>query len=345
MDLAEIGGGEVFAKYLALSSKNYANVPLKSKYDSALDYYAADGAGNWGNELFHYCTIDILKSITQNKQLRFSDVRFLNDTTEFMDAVRLLKLIIKKQKNLMDDELYHILNDEDMLNNLDNYFQRYSFKRPINDKIDIDSISPICRVYTCSFSMHGDILPMWTYYANGAGGVSICFEELEHHMKLDEKVKLFFGKVWYYEEDKKQCIEELLKDICALFPQIPDKRYRKDMLQRLMISATNSMRIFMKNEKYSPEDEYRAVLIVPEEIIKNNQLPKGCVSGHFNRGNTIIPFIDVPFDQESISDVIVGPGIKDKFALVKMGLDDCFLQQNLNNIDVFESDIPMRKYY
>lgn len=344
MDLTEMGGTEVYVKYLALSSKNYANVLIKSKYNSSLEYYAIDGPGNWGNKLFHYCTIDTLKSIMQNKQLRFSDVRFLNDTTEFMDAIRLLRLTIKEQKDFIDDELYNILTDEDILDNLENYFQRYSFKRPVSDGIDIDSISPICRVYTCSFSMHGDLLPMWTYYANGAGGVSICFEELEHHMKLDDKVKLLFGKVWYHEEDKKQCIEALLKDIRELFPQIPDKKYRKDMLQRLMISAMNSMRIFMKNENYSPEEEYRAVLIVPEESISKTQLPKGFGSGHFNRGNTIIPYIDVPFALESISDIVVGPGINEEFSLVKMGLQDWLLQLKLNNISIYKSAIPMRKY-
>ena len=42
---------------------------------------------------FHYCSIDTLKTIVQNKQLRFTDVQYLKDTTEFMNAIYLLKQV------------------------------------------------------------------------------------------------------------------------------------------------------------------------------------------------------------------------------------------------------------
>ena len=39
------------------------------------------------------------------------------------------------------------------------------------------------------------------------------------------------------------------------------------MVQEVLISTINNMRVFMKHEKYKTEEEYRAVLIVPEEIM------------------------------------------------------------------------------
>ena len=287
MDIEKMGGSIAYAKYIALASKNYTLAPLNNKYKTILDYYRTDGAANWGYELSHYCSIKTLKSITQNKQLRFTDVRYLNDTTEFKHAIRLLKLVIKEQENFIDEELYNILIDGDIFTKLEEYSQRYPFYPPINDKREVDSIKPICTVYTCSLSMHGDLPNMWNDYANGGDGVSISFRELERHMKPEEKVKIIFGKVWYCEEDKKQCIEALLKDICGLFPLIPDESCRKDMIQTVLISTMNHMRIFMKDKEYSLEDEYRAVLIVPEEMIRNSQLPERFDNGISDEGKPL----------------------------------------------------------
>ncbi len=346
MDRAKMGGNGVLGKYLALTSKNYTNTPIKSLYKSTFGYFTVDGPGNWGAELFHYCTIDVLKSITREKKLRFSDIHFLNDTTEFIESIRLLKVIIEKQKDSMNEELYNILTDKDILDSLQDYHQRYSFYPPISDERTIDSIKPICKVYTCSFCMDMDLLPMWNYYAHGAGGVSINFSELERHMKVgkDKNVKLIWGKVWYKESDKRLCIEALLKDISGLFLLVPDKEYRNDMIKTAFISAMNNMRIFMKNENFSTEKEYRAVLIVPEEVVRNKQIPKEYNVGHFNRGNIIIPYIDVPFAAECIKYIIVGSGMAGDFSLIKLGLEDWLLQQDLADIDIYQSNVPMRKY-
>lgn len=342
MDITTMGGSDTYAKYLALTSKDYTRVVIKN--NPILDYYKIKGSANWGNELFHYCTIDILKSITKEKRLRFSDVRFLNDKTEFKDAIRLLKVVIKNQKKSIDKELYNILADDKIMNGLEDYFQRYPFKKPINNNNDMDSVKPVCRVYTCSFSMSGDLLPMWNYYAHGSKGVSVKFTKLEQCIKTDETIKIIWGKVLYKEEVKQQCIEELLNDIRKLFLLIPDKKCRKDMVQTVVVAAMNNMRIFMKDENYLTEDEYRAVLIVPDEIIKNNQLPKEYDKGHFNRGNIIIPYIDIPFTSKSIRSIIVSSDVMGDFSLIKLGLEDWLSHQNLNGISIHQSNIPMRKY-
>lgn len=333
MNIKKMGGSAVYAKYIAFATKDYTVAPHKEKYNTIIDYYKIDGPANWGNNLFHYCPIDALKSITQNKQLRFTDVQYLADTTEFMHAIDLLKTVIKEQKNSINEELDNILEDEEIFKQLENYSQRYPFYQPINDVMDIDSIKPICKVHTCSLSLHGNLPNMWKRYAEEGNGVSIGFKKLKRHMRSEEKVKIIFGKVWYYDEDKKQCIEALLNDVCELFSLIPDKKCRKDMVQTVLISAMNNMRIFMKNVKYLPEDEYRAVLVVPKEIIYNNQLPEGYTKGVDNGK----PFIDVPFASESISHILVGPEIKTEFSLMKIGLEDWFLKQNLNNINIYSS--------
>lgn len=341
MDIAKMGGAEIYAKYLALMKRSYLLTPFSNKHKSALDYYAVDGAANWGHDIFHYCRKNILEDIINSKRLRFSDIRFLNDTTEFEEAVRILRIAVERKKSFMDKELYDVLTDKDVLSEIKSYFQRYPFYPPINKNRDIDSVKPVCNVYTCSFSMDGDLLPMWNYYAQGIDGISINFTELKDHMESNEKIKIVMGKVWYTEDDKIQCIDALLKDITALFSEIPDKKSKEEMVQEVLISTINNMRVFMKHEKYKTEEEYRAVLIVPEEVIDNNRLPDGYTQGS-KQGNTNKPYIDVPFDLESITNIIVNP--YGDFDSINTDLEDWLQKQNLSDIRIWKSNIPMRKY-
>lgn len=342
MDIEKMGSVDIFAKYLALMHRSYLLTPFSNIHKSSLDYYSVDGAANWGHDIFHYCQLNILKTITKNKQLRFSDIRFLNDTTEFEEAVRILRVAVERKKASMGKELYDILTDKDVLDEIKSYSQRYPFYPPINKNRDIDSIKPICRVYTCSFSMKGDLRPMWNYYAQVKNGVSINFTELKDHMKATEKVKIVWGKVWYTEEDKRQCVEALLEDIIELFSEIPDKKCKEDMVLEVLIRVINNMRVFIKHESFETEKEYRAVLIVPEEVINNNELPNGYTKDTFKRENTNVPCIDVPIDLESITNIIVNPD--GDFDSINADLEDWLQKQNLNGIRIWKSNIPMRKY-
>ena len=190
--------------------------------------------------------------------------------------------------------------------------------------------------------MDGDLLSMWNYYAHRDEGVSINFTELEDHIQANEKVKIAWGKVWYTEEDKSQCIEAFLEDVATLFSEIPDKKCREEMVQEVLISTINNMRVFMKHEKYKTEEEYRATLIAPEEVINKNELPVGYKQGPFKRENTDIPCIDIPFDLEDISNIIVNP--YGDFDSINADLEDWLQKQNLCDIRIWRSNIPMRKY-
>lgn len=342
MDIAKMGGGEVYAKYLALMNWSYLLTPFSNKHKSALDYYSVDGAANWGHDIFHYCHKNTLKDIISSKKLRFGDVRFLNDTTEFEEAIRILKIAVERKKASMEKELYDILTDKDVLNEIKNYSQRCPFYPPINKNRDIDGVKPICKVYTCSFSMNGDLRPMWIDYAQKDNGISINFTELEDHMKTTENVKIIWGKVWYTEEDKNQCAYALLEDIIELFSEIPDKTCRKDMVIEVLTCVINNMRVFLKHESFEAEKEYRAALIVPEEVINNNELPDGYTQGISKEENTDKPYIDVPFDLESITNIIVNP--YGDFDSINAELEDWLREQNLNDIEIWRSNIPMRKY-
>ena len=343
MDFEKMGGVSTYLKWVNLVSKDYTSAPLNCKYKTPLDYYATDGPGNWEHGLSHYCSMETLKSIIQNRDLRFTFVRDLEDSTEFRNAIKLLKKVIKEQRKEMSKELYDIVSDKEMFEKLREDIQRYPFYPPINDKGDIDSVKPTCKVYTCSMSLHGDLKKMWKKYATERdNGVSVEFSQIKQNMGSDDRVKLIFGKVWYNNRDKKICINALLKDIYEIFPLIPDEECRKDMVQAILISAMNHMRIFMKKRRFKFEDEYRGVLIIPEEIINEKCMPKGYIIDKSSvKENGDVLHIDVPLNIECIKEILVRKDNNNNLLISnkKEDLDKWLLQQGLKNIRIHASKV------
>lgn len=126
--------------------------------------YAPDGIEN--HPLYHYCSIDTLASILSNKSLRFSDVRFLNDTTEFQEAVSFYLSYIREHKAEYSEEFISLISHEDFIQKLRNYEQHYYLKNSKDQPVNGEP----CITYTCSFCLDGDSLPMWNYYADSGSG-------------------------------------------------------------------------------------------------------------------------------------------------------------------------------
>ncbi len=62
------------------SDESFLNTLYKEQ--TIIEMYAPDGFANKATGICHYCTVDTLKAILNKECLRFSDVRFLNDSTE-----------------------------------------------------------------------------------------------------------------------------------------------------------------------------------------------------------------------------------------------------------------------
>ena len=341
--------GNIFALSSNISENTYDLAPVP-KTDNILDYYRSNGAATWGDSIFHYCSLDTCRNIIEHKKLRFSDVRFLNDTTEFQEVVRLVKIVLKEYRKNLGKELYQYLSDKELLTNLENYHQNYSRHLLRKQKGDVKDSDIKYSVYTCSFSMNQDLLSMWNYYADNAGGVNIRFSNADFLFipkGIEDRINFLTGKVWYQEEEKKKCIVALLDDIKNLhneFGDDIDHEQKKRLIQRPFANAINNMRIFMKDENFYMEEEYRIAMIIDRQLLADKPMPNHYVAGHFRRGNVFIPYIDVPFQSERMEHIKVAPTLKNEFPMIKLGLEDLLFQNNLANIDISYSEIPMRKY-
>lgn len=193
------------------------------------------------------------------------------------------------------------------------------------------------------------------YYAKQSAGISILFHNAwtifsetdklhEKRMtKLDNGVVLRHEKVLYQDEDKKECIKELLEMAYDIFKQT-DGEYNQQILKSLK-TAINNMRCFFKNKYFYDEKEYRITLNIPEEILQSDDGTSLIQNkGFFERGNVLIPYMDCKFDMKSIKEIILNPYIQQRNSTMELSIKELLQTKGQGQIDIFLSGIPVRKY-
>lgn len=344
---------EIYAKCMGISMKNSLRAPYNGQECSKL--YSPGGYESSASHICHYCSSTVLKAIVEGECLRFSDVRFLNDSTEFQEILEWIKSIIS-QNEYMDEFRKLILESEEM-KELESYKQLYVQKSKKTGEYE----QKVYRTYTCSFSEDEDSLNMWNYYATSEDGVSVIFDHagklFNGSLHADVNIQSAFengihmqrGLVLYQISDKKNCIAALLNELQEIYQEVQSKidEY-KNLILWSFKEAVNNMRCFFKNDNFAEEKEYRIVLKVPEEIIlnyKKNKNEDDIVDvGQFKRGNVLIPYIDYKIHLESIKEIVLNPYIKDEKSMFGLGIKELLWRKKLEQVSIQHSTIPMRKY-
>ena len=340
----------ILAKCLGISQSHYLNAPYKNA--SISDLFGVNGIENKAVEICHYCTIDTLYSILKKECLRFTDVRFLNDSTEFVEIIPLIKIVLNTGG--YDQSFKNFILESNVLNELEDYKQPYIGISPKTHEYRELSY----RTYTCSFSTNSDSLNMWNYYAT-TSGINIVFDfawnmirgsektDTNTINKLNNDILLYRGVVLYDLEDKKKCIVELLNQLSAVYMEA---KTELDEYGNLILSAfkesINHMRCFFKNEFFSGEGEYRIVIKIPDYLLIEDNY-KNCTNikerGFFRRGNVLIPYIDYELRKSSIKRITLNP-YNGKNSMFELGIRELLWSYQLQDIEVTYSNIPIRKY-
>lgn len=82
----------IIAECMGIAMSHFLNTSYKEQ--TIIEMYAPDGFANKATGICHYCTVDTLKAILNKECLRFSDVRFLNDSTEFVEILLWIENVI-----------------------------------------------------------------------------------------------------------------------------------------------------------------------------------------------------------------------------------------------------------
>ena len=340
----------ISAQCQKIAMSHFLNSPYKEQDIKKI--YAVDGFANKASKICHYCTINTLKNILDKECLRFSDVRFLNDSTEFVEIIPLIKSVLSEKG--YTSKFKKLILESAQMKELKEYRQSYVGVSKDTHQYE----EKVYRTYTCSFSTERDSLSMWNYYAADGDGVNVLFDhswnmfegsektEVNIGEKLKNGIIIYRGLVIYEDNDKKKCLREMLNRLQDLYREVEDdiEKYKEWILFAFKHSV-NHMRCFFKNKNFECENEYRIVLKIPEELLMTRECNDDIVEkGQFKRGNILIPYIDYKFKKESIKQITLNPYIKEENNIFKLSVEEILWHSQMTNVKIVNSKIPIRKY-
>lgn len=207
---------EVFASCLALSHCHFLDTPYEGDPFS-------DELNSGASNVCHYCTIDTLLSIIEKQCLRFTDVRFLNDSTEFLEIIPLIEHVLTNGNYSSSFKQFFL--QPSIIEDLKSYRQSYS----AISNVDQTYKDMPYRTYTCSLSKNCDSLNMWNYYATSSAGVNIGFDfawnmfegsnsyKTNTGKRLSGDIWLSRGLVIYNNFDKEKCVIKFLDHLFNVY--------------------------------------------------------------------------------------------------------------------------------
>lgn len=216
------------------------------------------------------------------------------------------------------------------------------------------------RTYTCSLSKNCDSLNMWNYYATSSAGVNIGFDfawnmfegsnsyKTNTGKRLSGDIWLSRGLVIYNNFDKEKCVIKFLDHLFNVYSNLLQlnllDKYRALLVQSFK-EPINNMRCFFKNSHFDGEQEYRIVLKIPEETLRSPKSnPNIADVSFFRRGKALVPYVDYKFKKSSISQIVMNPYNCEDSSMMELGIQELLTMNNLDNVKIYHSNIPLRRY-
>jgi hypothetical protein len=246
--------------------------------------------------LWHYTDAAGLLGIIRSSQLRFGDVRFLNDQTEQVYAERLLKDVVATAS--LPDKHGVLASAVEA----------------------VDSASHPVRLYIASFSETKESISQWQRYGADGAGYCIGFEApiLDSMFASDISRK----KMRYKQTVQKQLLKKKLQgaseeqeDWAAVDPTYLS--FQATIRSMRLAGELDDVMLQIKNPFFADEREWRYVLMVDE----NAKLPWKAIEEFVQRGAYVKPFVGLPAKgtvgaaRLPVTTVVCGPKLSPHVAL------------------------------
>jgi len=184
-------------------------------------------------KLYHYTDAHALKSILETGQIWLTDIRYLNDSNEYIEGERIIQNVFREKAQARADAI-----SDEVLRRLDTVLKSSA------------------RSYTLigSFSRGCDLLSQWRGYCPLEGGYSLEFDTATlktFGMPLQECV--------YDENHKRQVASTLFDLACSTVAS-----GERSGLDRLYLTLWSNIAKF-KNAGFAEENEVRAVVFQREQ--------------------------------------------------------------------------------
>lgn len=266
----------------------------------------------YSGEMYHYTSADIFPLILLENgiKIRFTDYRFLNDTSEGEEFPSIFQSQLERLYNSgkINEEFY-------------------------NEACKLSVDKNPSRLFVACFSENRDSLPMWNYYLKNGKyeGYSLGFD----FSNINQMNNISVLKVIYDDKTKNDIIESMIMKAAE------NKELSVSQQCKELIESAFQLSLLMKKQCFCHEKEIRLVLNYSEN--ENNSKYK-CEKIHYcNKNGILQPYCDVTFRDITIfKSCCYAPTMQQP--LTELGLDTFFrlYGYDTSSISISKSEIPVR---
>ncbi len=150
------------------------------------------------------------------------------------------------------------------------------------------------QIYVASFCEHGDLLSQWRGYSRTQDGYSMAFR----FSSLLAIKNAFLTKVLYTPREQEENLSSLVNSLTEVFLRIDLPEDQTTKLIQFAVDVVWALAFRLKDRSFEGEQEWRLVAGLGSGYTEKFR----AVDGHF------VPYIEIPFDAESLVEVRQRPG-------------------------------------
>lgn len=318
--------------------------------------------------LWHYTSVQGFHGIVESGSIYATDVRFLNDTDEFVHARKVANKLVANAREY-GPAFYPL---------------RYNLNWVVDQIFGSDFLNPdSAQIFVASFTASEDDLSQWRGYSHSSTGVSIGFDLRPFRPPVESDTAVLLAPCVYDDQQKENLIQVALNyfvketegrwvDVAqALLQQYASSGAKPDLSRIASVTTAvfsdpqyiNQLKVgfseakkrivalsgLLKHRAFHHEDEWRLVLPISPGKDKTNLAHPVQYRSH---GAASVPYIAFPLGvydlppegtQPSpvlpINDVMLGPGASEEARSAAGDL----LQSHAINIEPRMSDVPYRQ--
>lgn len=264
--------------------------------------------------VYHYTSTDGLIGILTRKELWLGNIDDLNDITELnygfdniiIPAIDSSNEISEESRQKVKSLIADVRNKNFSLTKAQD-----AYKCSVN-------------IFVFSTSTNGNAYTMWSNYSkndNKAGyAISLDKSEVTEAIisALNQRTEtptsiisnyFLSGKIVYNVDDQKHLIEDYLS---LLEYNLENKSEEfKDIIYNAFVEGLLVLALFMKDEEFSKESEYRYIVLLADESTDLDDTRKPYLK-FINVNGTIMSRLILPFDSTRIKKIVASPYIPDQ---------------------------------
>lgn len=300
-------------------------IEIRSKLQ---DKFAKDKTNINTPTIYHYTSPEGVLGILTDHKLWLSEITYMNDESEIIYTFDLLKNTLTQNSDRISQAFKRAI--EKRIKN------RTQLSQTLFDYINRESIFVAC------FSTQKDELSLWNYYTKtgSMAGYNIGFDVNKLVKKVQSKLKVMhhftYGRTICDKWKQEEYLKEAIRKYNELYQNIKGKD--KENVINSFWGLIHIYSLFFKKEAFKNENEYRFVITEYTDVLQKNS--KVFQINHRIQNGLIIPYIELDFDNDSVSEITISPIIKQNH--YKAGIESLLHQKGYNQTKVGISEIPLR---